>query len=82
MRACVCVCVWGVTPCTWGLLDSSWVFFSMFSEVAGGRGAHVTSFQRSWVTFGKDIDQGRLIYVPANSCDYLLFCLIVLGLQL
>ena len=32
--------------------------------------------QRSWVTCGKDIDQGRLIYIPAIvSTVHFLFCL-------
>ena len=35
--------------------------------------------QRRWVTCGKDMNQGRLIYVPANG--YLLFRKAVLGLH-
>ena len=46
---CVCVCMGGVTPCTQGLLDSSWVFFSMFSEVAGGScGSLQTKLSDMW----------------------------------
>ena len=67
---CRCVCVYTV-------ITNGFSSFHCSCTILKSRGQRYPCHflcQRSWVTCGKDIDQGRLIYVPAivSTVDFLL----------
>jgi hypothetical protein len=61
------LCVCGVTACIRGFFDFLWNcdYLIAFQNSRGQRCQCLVLCQQSWVTCGKNIDQGRLIYVPA-----------------
>ena len=74
----MCVCVWGggAPPFTRTFLfDFLWDCdnLNVFKTAGGQRCPCHCLRQRNWLACGKDIDQGRLIYKRANSCDCPLF---------
>ena len=69
--ACVCACV-----CVYTVITNGFSSFHCSCTILKSRGQRYPCHflcQRSWVTCGKDIDQGRLIYVPAivSTVDFL-----------
>ena len=70
-RVCVCVHV-----CVYTVITNGFSSFHCSCTILKSRGQRYPCHflcQRSWVTCGKDIDQGRLIYVPAivSTVDFL-----------
>ena len=73
MRVCVRVCVY---VCVYTVITNGFSSFHCSCTILKSRGQRYPCHflcQRSWVTCGKDIDQGRLIYVPAivSTVDFL-----------
>ena len=75
--ACVRACVGGwVCVCVYTVITNGFSSFHCSCTILKSRGQRYPCHflcQRSWVTCGKDIDQGRLIYVPAivSTVDFL-----------
>ena len=76
-RACVRACLRGwVGVCVYTVITNGFSSFHCSCTILKSRGQRYPCHflcQRSWVTCGKDIDQGRLIYVPAivSTVDFL-----------
>ena len=79
MCVCVrvaCVCARVACACVYTVITNGFSSFHCSCTILKSRGQRYPCHflcQRSWVTCGKDIDQGRLIYVPAivSTVDFL-----------
>ena len=85
MFVCMCVCVYVsmyvcmhafMRVCVYTVITNGFSSFHCSCTILKSRGQRYPCHflcQRSWVTCGKDIDQGRLIYVPAivSTVDFL-----------
>ena len=75
MHVCMYVCMY-VCLCVYTVITNGFSSFHCSCTILKSRGQRYPCHflcQRSWVTCGKDIDQGRLIYVPAivSTVDFL-----------